>query len=148
MAVEAIKKLMRTDMVLAKECATRLIVAMLPHLESQEAALFEQFSTLISGDNLQYRIICGKYLYEVLQGIKCKEEAGKVIETIYNEGDDLAKIYGLRGLIEYYDVNPNMCLTKFKSLSIVNSWRINIKICELINTIAAKCTKPHFKLIF
>ena len=73
MAVEAIKKMMRTDMVLAKECATRLIVAMLPHLESQEAVLFEQFSTLISGDNPQYRIICGKYLYEVLQGIKCKE---------------------------------------------------------------------------
>ena len=34
-AVETIKKLMKTDMVLAKECATRLIVTMLPLLQDQ-----------------------------------------------------------------------------------------------------------------
>lgn len=30
----------------------------------------------------------------------------------------------------------------------VNSWRINIKICDFMPAIFAKCTKPHFKLIF
>ena len=147
-AVEVIKKMMKTDMVLAKECASRLIVAMLPQLENQEAALVEQFSSLTAGDSPQYKIVCAKYLHEVLQGVKGKEEIGKLIDIIYNDGDDLAKIYGLKGLIDYYDVNPNMCLTKFKNLSVLNSWRINIKICEYMGTIAAKCTRPHFKLIF
>ena len=77
-----------------------------------------------------------------------KEEVGRLIDIVYNEGDDLAKIHGLRGLIEYYDVSPNICLAKFKNLSVLNSWRINIKICQLMPVIAAKCTRPHFKLIF
>jgi hypothetical protein len=54
----------------------------------------------------------------------------------------------MRALIDYYDVNPNSCLTKFKNLSVYNSWRINIKICDNIDVIASKCSKPHFKLIF
>jgi len=45
-------------------------------------------------------------------------------------------------------VSSNACLTKFKNLSVLNSWRINIKICDAIDIIAAKTTKPHFKLIF
>ncbi len=70
------------------------------------------------------------------------------MDNIYNEGDELAKIYGLKALVDYYDVNSNSCLTKFKNLSVYNSWRINIKICDSIDDIFAKCTKPHFKLIF
>lgn len=54
----------------------------------------------------------------------------------------------MKALIDYYDVNPNSCLTKFKNLSVYNSWRINIKICDHIDAIANKCSKPHFKLIF
>lgn len=54
-----------------------------------------------------------------------------MLDTIYNEGDDLAKIYALKGLIDFYDVNPTASLAKFKNLAVVNSWRINMKICEL-----------------
>lgn len=39
-------------------------------------------------------------------------------------------------------------LTKFKHLAILNSWRINIRICELAPIISEKVTKAHFKLIF
>ena len=54
----------------------------------------------------------------------------------------------MRALIDYYDVNPNSCLTKFKNISIYNSWRINIKLCDHIDLIVSKCSKAHFKLIF
>lgn len=71
-----------------------------------------------------------------------------MLETIYNEGDELCKIYAMKGLIDYYEVSSNSCLTKFKNLTILNSWRININICSSIELIAARTTKPHFKLIF
>lgn len=51
-------------------------------------------------------------------------------------------------LIDYYDVNSNSSLTKFKNLSVLNSWRVNIKICDNIEAIASHCSKSHFKLIF
>ena len=70
------------------------------------------------------------------------------MEQIYSEGDELAKIFAIPALIDYYDVNSNSSLTKFKNLSVLNSWRINIKICDNIEAIAARCSKPHFKLIF
>lgn len=73
---------------------------------------------------------------------------GKWLECIYNEGDDLAKIYAMKALVDYYDVSSNFCLTKFKNLSVLNSWRINIRICDLIDSITSKITKAHFKLIF
>jgi hypothetical protein len=60
----------------------------------------------------------------------------------------LAKIYAIKALVEYYDISSNFCLTKFKNLSVLNSWRINIKICDCIEFISAKITKAHFKLIF
>jgi hypothetical protein len=54
----------------------------------------------------------------------------------------------MKALVDYYDISSNFSLTKFKNLSVVNSWRINIKICDLIDVISTKITKPHFKLIF
>lgn len=50
--------------------------------------------------------------------------------------------------MEFYDVNNNFALTKFKHLSVINSWRINIKVCELAGKISEKIQKSHFKLIF
>lgn len=97
---------------------------------------------------MQHKIICAKYLQDLLKAVKNKEEIGKILDNIYNEGDELAKIYGIKALIDYYDTNSNSCLTKFKNLSVYNSWRINIKICDNIDAIFNKCTKPHFKLIF
>lgn len=60
----------------------------------------------------------------------------------------MAKIHALNALVDFYEINSNSCLTKFKNLSVLNSWRINIKICDFMPAIFAKCTKPHFKLIF
>jgi hypothetical protein len=54
----------------------------------------------------------------------------------------------MKALIDYYEVNSNSCLAKFKNLSVYNSWRINIKICDNVDFILTKCSKPHFKLIF
>ncbi len=84
----------------------------------------------------------------MLKCCKAKEEIGKFLEQIYSEGDELAKIFAIPALIDYYEVNSNSALTKSKNLSVLNSWRINIKICDNIEAIATRCSKPHFKLIF
>jgi hypothetical protein len=70
------------------------------------------------------------------------------LDNLYNEGDELSKIHAMRALVDYYDVNNNSCLTKFKNLSVQGSWRINIKVCDQLDVIFGKCTKAHFKLIF
>lgn len=97
---------------------------------------------------MQHKIICAKYLQDLLKAAKGKEEIGKILDNIYNEGDELSKIHAIKALIDYYETNSNSCLTKFKNLSVYNSWRINIKICDSIDAIFTKCSKPHFKLIF
>lgn len=139
---------MKTEMTVAKECAAQLIPGIIAVHDSLEAQLLELFASLIAGDAPQHKIICAKYLQDLLKVVKAKEEIGKLLDNLYNEGDDLAKIFAMKALIDYYDVNSNSCLTKFKNLTVTNSWRINIKICDHIDVIAAKCSKPHFKLIF
>ena len=71
--VEVIKKMMKPDMAIPKECAAQLIVVMIPVLDNQESVLLEQYSSLLNGNNPQYRIICAKYLHEVLEKVKIKE---------------------------------------------------------------------------
>lgn len=116
--------------------------------ESLEGGFLELYSGLISSDNAQHKIIGAKYLQDLLKAVRAREEIGKLLDVVYNEGDDLSKIHGMRALIDYYEVNSNSCLTKFKNLTVLNSWRVNIKLCDNIDLIAAKCSKPHFKLIF
>ena len=69
------------------------------------------------------------------------------MDKIYSDGGDLEKIYALEALVDYYEVNSNFCLTKFKHLAVFNSWRINIKISELAQKLGDKMSKAHFKLI-
>ena len=52
-----------------------------------------------------------------------------MLEIIYNDNDDLPKIFALEALVNYYNVNANMVMTKFKNLLLMNNWRINVKIC-------------------
>jgi hypothetical protein len=62
LALDTIKKLMKTDMNLAKECGAQLIAGLLPQLEGFEPTLMELYGGLVSNDNLQLKIIAGKYL--------------------------------------------------------------------------------------
>jgi hypothetical protein len=71
-----------------------------------------------------------------------------MLEVIYNDNEDLPKIFALRALISYYPVNNNLCLMKLKSLLVINSWRINAKICEATNLALKVMSKPHFKAVF
>ncbi len=52
-----------------------------------------------------------------------------MIEVIYSDNDDLPKIYSLKALVDYYAVNNNVSMAKFKTLLVLNNWRINVKIC-------------------
>ena len=70
-----------------------------------------------------------------------------MFESIYNDVDDLPKLLALNALVDYYEFNPNMVLSKLKNIIAIQSWRLNLKICELINTISAKFNKTHFKTI-
>jgi len=40
-----------------------------------------------------------------------------------------------------------MVLSKLKNIIAIQSWRLNLKICEYIDTISAKFNKTHFKTI-
>jgi hypothetical protein len=62
LAGETAKKLMKADMNTAKECAAMIIPGLIASHESLESSLLELYTTLISGDNPQYKIICAKYL--------------------------------------------------------------------------------------
>ena len=95
-----------------------------------------------------YRIIGARYLPKLLESVKNKEEIGKLIEMVYNDADDLPKIYALEALVNFYAVNPNIALAKFKALFVVNNWRVNIKICEIVPLAARVFSKTHFKSTF
>lgn len=62
LALDTIKKLMKTDMNLAKECGVQLIASLLPQLEGSEPVLMELYGGLVSNDNMQLKIIAAKYL--------------------------------------------------------------------------------------
>lgn len=70
------------------------------------------------------------------------------METIYNDSEDLPKIFALDALINYYSVNSNLSMMKLKALFTINSWRINIKICEEIPQASKVFSKAHFKTTF
>lgn len=129
MGLDTLKKLAKADMTVTKECAAKLISSHIGILEVSEAALMELYYSFFYNDSPSHKILGSKYIQSLLKNCKSKEEIGKMLDIIYNENDDLVKIYALGALIDYYEVNSNMCLTKFKNLSLVNSWRINIKIC-------------------
>ncbi len=71
-----------------------------------------------------------------------------MIELVYNDTDDLPKIFALEALVNYYSVSANLVLTKLKALFVVNNWRINIKICEVVPIAAKIFSKPHLKSTF
>lgn len=70
-----------------------------------------------------------------------------MLEYICNDVDDLPKLFALDALIDYYEVNFNLTLNKLKNLLSVQSWRINLKICELMHVISKKFSKNHFKIV-
>ncbi len=139
----------------SKECGVQLIANLFPLLEGHESNLMEMYTPLFSSENPQVRIIGAKYLQvcfilwkPIAKNLKSKDEIGKLLELVYSDGGELEKIFALEALSDYYEVNNNFTLTKFKHLSIINSWRINIKICDIASLISDKITKAHFKLIF
>ncbi len=71
-----------------------------------------------------------------------------MIEVIYSDNDDLPKIYSLKALVDYYSVNNNVSMAKFKTLLGLNNWRINVKICEVVPQAVKVFSKPNFKTIF
>lgn len=62
-ALETIRKLMKSDMNVSKECALKLIVALSPLLEASEAVIIELYTPMFTSDSPQIRILASKYLY-------------------------------------------------------------------------------------
>jgi hypothetical protein len=55
----------------------------------------EIYSGMIFSDVPSYKIMASKYITKLLENIKNKEEIGKLIEVIFNDSDDLPKIFSL-----------------------------------------------------
>jgi len=51
-----------------------------------------------------------KSLSKILENVKNKSEIGKLIELIYNNNEDLPKIFALDALVNYYSVNSKISL--------------------------------------
>ena len=103
---------------------------------------------MIFSDQPAYRIIGARYMAKLVENVKSKEEIGKFLELLYNDTDDLPKIFALEALVSYYAANSNLTLTKFKSLFAASNWRVNIKICEVVPLAAKLFSKPHLKSAF
>ena len=84
MASETAKRLMKTDMSVAKECAAMMIPSLIAAHELLEGPMIELYASLTAGDNMQHKIICAKYLHDLLRVAKVKEEIGKILDSIYN----------------------------------------------------------------
>ena len=52
-----------------------------------------------------------------------------MLELIFNDVDDLPKLMSIDALVEYYDVDSNLVVTKMKNILAIQSWRVNLKIC-------------------
>lgn len=62
LALETIKKLMKADMNVTRECSLQLISNLFPVLESCESTLLELYTPLFNSENPQTRIIAAKFL--------------------------------------------------------------------------------------
>jgi hypothetical protein len=62
LVVDSVKKLMKTEMNIAKECAALLIPSLIAAHDSLEASLLEIYANLLIGDSPQQKIIAAKYL--------------------------------------------------------------------------------------
>ena len=136
LALDTIKKLMKSDMNVTRECTLQLISNLFPILETYENIIMDLYTPLFNSENPQTRIIASKFLKVYIfllkdfqKNVKNKDELTKIFEKIYGEGGELEKIYALEALADFYEENNNFSLTKFKHLSVINSWRVNIKIC-------------------
>jgi hypothetical protein len=103
---------------------------------------------MVFSDVPSYKIIASKLMGPLLEKVKNKEEVGKMLEVIYNDNDDLAKIFALETLVNYFPVNNTFVANKFKLMLGVGNWRINAKICEVVPLCAKVFTKPLFKATF
>lgn len=95
MIIDSVKKLAKTDMSTSKETSAKLISSLINLQPQYESQLIEIYGSLIFSDVPAYRIIGTKYLPKLLENIKNKEEIGKLIEIVYNDIDDLPKIFAL-----------------------------------------------------
>lgn len=67
-----------------------------------------------------------------------------MLEVIYNDNDDLPKIFAMEALVDYYGVNGAMVVSKFRNLVGLGNWRISVRICEVVSG----CLKTFGKAVF
>lgn len=82
-------------------------------------------------DNPSIRIIAAKHFKKLAEVVKNLEHIAKIAELIFNDAEDLVKLYCAETLIELYvhKKYQNMVMNKLKYLFSLNTWRINLKLC-------------------
>ena len=93
------------------------------------------------------RIIAAKYLKDLTERVKNQDEIMKIVELIFNDSEDLVKLLCIDTLILLYKSNPNLVMNKLKYLFSLNTWRINLKLCEMGYKFAEVLSKTHFKVL-
>jgi hypothetical protein len=102
---------------------------------------------LFAGDsNFQMRKIATKYLKTVVTNVRDNHPiVSKLILNLLNDREDLIKMMALEGAIKYFPENPTIVLDSIRNMLTLNSWRINMKICEELPALLQQTTKQQFK---
>jgi len=99
----------------------------------------------VFSENSSYRITASKYLKDLSQNARNKEEISKIVDVFFNDCEDLPKLFAIDSLLHLYSFNSTMVMAKLKILISMNSWRVNIRLCSYANQLAETLSKNHFK---
>jgi hypothetical protein len=77
------------------------------------------------------RKIATKHLKTIVANVKDNNPmVAKLISNLLNDREVLIKMMALEGAIKYFPENPTIVLDGLRNMLTLNSWRINMKICE------------------
>jgi serine/threonine-protein phosphatase 2A regulatory subunit A len=100
-----------------------------------------------AGDsNFQMRKIATKHLKTVITNVKESHPVlAKIISNLLNDREDLIKMMALEGAVKYFPENPITVLDSLRNMLTLNSWRINMKVCEELPELLQQTTKQQFR---
>ena len=90
-----VKKLSKTEMNTSKQAAAYLISRLVNLVPQAEKQLLEIYSGTVYSDVPAFKIIASKHLVKLLENVRNKEEISKMLEIIYSDNEDLAKMFAL-----------------------------------------------------
>lgn len=143
--LDVIRKLIDSDSIRGKECGIGLLAGLLRDISPQ--SLLEIYASFASDNSFQLRKIATKHLKTIVTNSQSGSAAiAKIVASLLNDREDIIKMMALDGAIQYFPENPTIVLESIKNMLAVNSWRINMKVCEELPLLLKQLNRTQFKL--